>query len=417
MMLTPDVGQLDRRIAQEAASLAAIGVTVDIYAAADPALDPGGPLAPGVRLVLSAPHVGRLGAGRRIGKYAKGQIRRFAPGLLGVAEAAQYRVMDPAGALARANQERLLELGPYGMVFAHDSPVLPLGVALKRAWGALLLCDFHEVFPEQPFLETQSVRAYWRAIERDNLGEVDGLICVNEAIRDHAVETYGFKAPTAVVHNSVPFVPAVSLRGPSVRDLYPIPSEARVLLFGGSLRPFNNLETMVRGIARARLDGWVLAVLGGGSLQAELEALVTAEGAQGRVFIGRRVAQPDLIPVMASAQAGVIPYAPIGLNLESATPNKLYEYSQARLPMAACTLPLIRRFVEEHQNGRLVDYSSPDSTARDIRRFVNTDLATISADALEATAREVCWEVDAARLIDLIDEAALFASRRAERAT
>src|SRR5262245_56472470 len=50
-MLTPDVGRLDRRIAQEAATLAASGWEVEIHPSMDPGLTYDGELASGVRFL------------------------------------------------------------------------------------------------------------------------------------------------------------------------------------------------------------------------------------------------------------------------------------------------------------------------------------------------------------------------------
>ena len=117
-------------------------------------------------------------------------------------------------------------------------------------------------------------------------------------------------------------------------SLYPIPDDARVMLLGGSLRSDANLQLLIQGFSVANLDGWVLAILGDGPMQGELEAMVRDRRLGARVFLGRRVQPRDLIQVAASADIGLLPYQAIGFNHLIATPNKLFEYIQARLPIA-----------------------------------------------------------------------------------
>lgn len=73
------------------------------------------------------------------------------------------------------------------------------------------------------------------------------------------------------------------------------------MLFIGSLRQHKGLKVIIEGFAAANLEGWVLAILGEGPLHDGLETIVRRRGLGGRVFLGRRVPQCDLISVAASA--------------------------------------------------------------------------------------------------------------------
>ena len=146
----------------------------------------------------------------------------------------------------------------------------------------------------------------------------------NEAVADYVKGIGVAKAPIVTVSNAVPFVPA-GQRGPSLRDYYPIPEGARILLFVGSLLPTKNLEIVIDGFARAGLDGWVLAILGDGPLREALLARVMAQGLGEQVFLGRHAPQKDLISLAASADLGLLPYLAYGMNYLISTPNKLFE--------------------------------------------------------------------------------------------
>jgi glycosyltransferase involved in cell wall biosynthesis len=403
-MLTPDEGHLDRRIAQEAGTLALRGWQVDIHPAVDPGLIYEGDVPPGVRLLanpglpIRAPN-----PGRRLLRQFKGAVARLAPAAGRLIETVQYRTRDIAAEIVDANLRVLLGLGPYDLVFAHDVPVMPLAARLKAAWGSPLVSDLHEVFPEQDaHFTSRAARAYWRGLEAAGLAASDGILCVNAAVADYVRETHAPAAPIVAVQNSVPYVEP-SIKGPDLRSYYPIPDGLRILVFVGSLRPHMNLEVMIEGFAAADLDGWVLAILGEGPLQPTLRDMVGRLGLERRVFLGRRVPQGDLVHVAASADIALLPYRAYGFNYLISTPNKLYEYMQARLPIATSRLPMIERIVGVHGNGGFLDFSTASRLAPDLRAFIVDVAPGITPATLEAAAREFSWENDERAFMELVD--------------
>ena len=320
-------------------------------------------------------------------------------------EVIQYNVRDRARSIADANTAHLGSLPRYDLIFAHDVPVMPLAARLKEAWGSHLISDLHEVFPEQDeHFTTATARRYWRSVEAAGLAVSDGIICVNDAVADYVEAQYSPSAPSVVVHNSVPFVERADFRGATLREYFAIPEKAKIMLFAGSLRPHANLEILVDGFGQAELEGWVLAILGQGSLQGQLEAMVQDRGLSDRVFLGRHAPQHQLIAVTSSADVGLLPYQAFGFNHLIATPNKLFEYIQARLPIASSRLPMVERIIRANGNGAFVDYSTPGSTARDLRRFVSEALGRISPDNLEAAARQFSWQHEEVRLVELVEK-------------
>lgn len=405
-MLTPDEKHLDRRIAQEAASLAARGWSVDIFPAVDPGLLYGGEPSPGVRLMANPRPQVRAGMRTRVLRRLRRQLAPVTPALDRLIEAGRYRLNDRAGALANANSAHLLALKPYDLVFAHDVPMFPLAARLKDAWDCGLICDLHEVYPEQDeHFTTATARRYWRSIEHEGIGNADGIICVNDAVADYVHTRYAPRATTVVVHNSMPHMEPRELRGRTVRDHYPIAGDSRVMLFAGSLGTHANLETVIRGFAAAQLEGWVLALLGDGPMRGRLEELVRRQSLDGKVFLGRRAPQHELAQVISSADMGLVPYQAIGINHLVATPNKLFEYLQARLPIATSKLPMIERIVSSAHVGGFVDFSTTESTGAGLRRFVYETLPGVTHDSLEAAARRFSWEREEASLVEVVEGA------------
>lgn len=400
-MLTPDQGFLDRRIAQEANSLAARGWLVDIYPAYLPLHPPPEMLAPGVQMLERPPQPRSSGARR-----FKHLLRDYAPSLHRFADAAQTLVTDRAELIADWNEAYLAGHGPYEVVFAHDLPVLPLASRLRANHGGALVCDLHEIFPEMVTTASAVVtRRYWRRVEDRYLGEADGLMAANRAIARYTEERGFRQVPVNVVHNAVPFVADPRAQGIDIRDVYGLARDRRVLVFAGSLVADTNVEVLVRGFAESGLDGWDLVLLGSGPLLDHLQGVVAAIRAGDRVHLGQRVDQHLLIGTLASADAAALPYIGVDFNHQISTPNKLFEYTQARVPIAASRLPEIERILVEHGNGGFVDYTSPAAVAAGLRRFLSEDLAGFASATLEAAAARLSWEAEEPALLATLEGA------------
>lgn len=408
LMLTPDQGSLDRRIAQEANTLAANGWSVDIYATHMTLDPPAGLLGDNVRM-LPNPHQPMASRARRF----KHLLRDAAPSVHRLADAVQSRFTDRASQLADWHVQYLLQGRPYAAIFAHDIPVLPLAIRLRSRWHCPVICDLHEIYPEMATTASSDwTRSYWRRVEREFLPLADGILCVNAGVEQYVRAEFDLIAPLGVVRNTVPFQRSPRRADRDIKGIYGISDQRRVLAFAGRLEADTNIEALVLGFGESGLDDWLLAVLGAGALHDRLASLIDLHGLGDRVFVGRRVQEAELVSVLASAQAGALPYLAIDRNHLLSTPNKLFEYAQARLPIAASRLPMIEQLMVEQRNGGFVDYTSAQSTAATLRRFIEEDLPNISSEGLEHTAREICWEKDEPTLLAVFDAARTAASWR-----
>src|SRR5690606_20535366 len=86
------------------------------------------------------------------------------------------------------------------------------------------------------------------------------------------------------------------------------------------------------------------------------------------VFFHDWVSQSALISILKEADLGVIPY--LGdelLNNYYCTPNKLFEYIHAEVPICASNLPELVRFVDGFKIGKTYCLSTPLNIAEAIK--------------------------------------------------
>ena len=92
--------------------------------------------------------------------------------------------------------------------------------------------------------------------------------------------------------------------------------------------------------------------MGSGDIKDVLQHKAKALGLlNDKIYFHEAVPQDELIYYSASADMGIIPYPHIDLNSYYCTPNKLFEFIQARLPMIANDSPELCRFIKDQGFG------------------------------------------------------------------
>lgn len=286
-------------------------------------------------------------------------------------------------------------LHPAAVVVAHDLPMLAVGAVLADEFAARLVYDSHELYCEQEFSGGQQLS--WARIERKYIAKCDRVITVNPSIANELERRYGVPE-VAVIHNAERVVP-LQERSWYLHEHYQIAREHPVLLFQGGLSAGRNLEALIEAMTLPGTDGIHLVLLGNGQLAARLRRLILRHGLHARVHLHPAVAQTELLRVTMAADAGVIPYQPICLNNYYCTPNKLFEFTAAGLPILASDLPELRRLIQGNDIGMVADLSTAERIAAAMAAFF-ADPARLNAwrERLRAVRHELSWQSEGERL-------------------
>jgi glycosyltransferase involved in cell wall biosynthesis len=153
-----------------------------------------------------------------------------------------------------------------------------------------------------------------------------------------------------------------------------------------------------------QVEGAVLVLMGWGRLEDELASLVARERLGDRVRILPPVHRDLLQLWTGGADIGTIPYQPVGLNNTYSTPNKLFEYLAAGVPIAATRLPEIARIVDGHQIGVTFSRVDPESIAEALTALVaDADGRAAMRERELAIRDQYTWERQAAELLRAYD--------------
>ncbi|MEA2493024.1 MAG: hypothetical protein QOJ29_935 [Thermoleophilaceae bacterium] len=282
---------------------------------------------------------------------------------------------------------------------ANDLITLPVGAWLARSAGVPLVYDAHELYPEVSTLSRRERRA-WSAVERVLIGRASRVVTVCESIADELVRRYGVAKPLVVL-NCPERANAIASNGGArglLRESALVDPSQPVILYQGGFTPSRGLAPLVR--AMKHVERGTLVMMGWGRLEAELRELVIEHDLADRVRFVPPVPRDQLAGFTADADVGVIPYEAHGLNNYYSTPNKLFEYMAAGIPIACSRFPELVRFVEGLEIGATFEAIEPQAIAAVLNKLLAdpVGLEAMSKRALAAS-RELVWENEAAKLL------------------
>ena len=282
---------------------------------------------------------------------------------------------------------------------AHDLPMLPVAAAAAQCHGGKLVYDSHELFVEQEL--TAMEQKMWTAIEKEHISSFNAVITVNASIARELETRY--KLPRVAVVQNCELSRNVSETYQKLfHDHFGLPNDAKILLFQGGLAEGRNLETLICSMSYIHISGLHLVVLGDGVVVSSLQQLTRSLKLSGKVHFHPAVPQKELLHYTAAADVGIIPYQPTCLNNYYCTPNKLFEFIAAGIPIIATDLPEIRRIVNGNHIGMVGDTAAAKSLAGLIDTFFSDSelLKQCQATVLQVR-KKINWQAESRGLISL----------------
>jgi len=246
------------------------------------------------------------------------------------------------------HRSRMLASAAIGLdpdaVHCHDCSALPTGWTVKKALGVPLVYDAHEIY-EAVASRRFGATDYFARVHAKYLPHVDGFIAVN----DSAANYYRYAYPTApratVIRNATEYTPAGTYDG-RLHRAAGLPARQKIILYQGGFTKHRGLETLVRAGLLLPSD-WSVVMMGKGPLLETLKSIRSA----GKVSFVSAVPPDELLSWTQGATVGIIPYEDTVLNHWIATPNKLWEYPNAGVPMIVQPFAELRRVVETYGCG------------------------------------------------------------------
>ena len=231
------------------------------------------------------------------------------------------------------------------VIHCHDCVALPAGWLVKKTLGIPLIYDAHEIY-EAVAARRFGATDYFARVHRKYLPHLDGFVVVNDSAATYYRHAYPTPPEAVVIRNATNAAPVGPYDG-RLHNAAGLPASEKILLYQGGFTKDRGLPTLVRSGALLA-EGWSLVLMGWGPLENELKRIA---GGSAKVQFLRAVRAAELLSWTQGATAGIVPYEDTILNHWIATPNKLWEYPNAGVPLIVQPFPEMRRIVETYKCG------------------------------------------------------------------
>lgn len=261
------------------------------------------------------------------------------------------------------------------VVHTHDCAALPSGVLVKKTLNIPLVYDAHEIY-EAAASRQFGITDYFTRLHRLYVGEVDRFITINKNIALFYRLAYPQLPPAILIRNATRRSSGVAYDG-RLHAAAGLPRAQKILLYQGGYTKARGLPLLVKAAAHLP-DDWTLVMMGWGPLDADLRAIASASPSK-VVFIPA-APRADLALWTAGGTVGIVPYENTVLNHWFCSPNKLWEYPVAGVPLFVQPYPELRAIVETYGCGWLLpEDMSPQAVAAIVGGLSDEALAKAQA--------------------------------------
>lgn len=276
---------------------------------------------------------------------------------------------------------------------SNDLDTLTANFLASRIRKKKLIYDSHELFTEVPeLINRQRVQTIWLRIEKNILPKLKNCYTVSEPIAEYYYQMYGTKF--SIIRN-LPYLK---------KEPIDINKRKNILIYQGALNKGRGLELLIS--AMQEVDKCTLKIAGSGDIESDLQELSNTLGLSNKIEFLGRVPLDDLHQITQTAILGFSLEEDYGLNYRYALPNKIFDYIQAGVPSIVSPLPEMRKIITEYNTGELFLEDSASELAKQINRMIKSkDLLDKYHKNSINTSKDLCWENESSKLIDIINTA------------
>jgi glycosyltransferase involved in cell wall biosynthesis len=293
---------------------------------------------------------------------------------------------------------------PIDAVHVHDLPLCLVGIEIKRKYNVKLVIDLHENWPALLNVSSHvntfmgkilSSEKQWRSYEKSCIMEADRIITVVAEMRDRIAQP-GAPNKIIVLENTPDHKTNSELKYNRDKRFF-------TLIYIGGISFHRGLQYIIKGISLLVPELPVrLWIAGDGKYSASLREQVKNLGLQDFVIFFGMVSKDKTEELMSKADVGLIPHIRSEQS-DNSSPNKLFEYMEAGLPVLASNCSSVKRIIDETDIGETYVFDSSADFAAVVKKLYNNHEKRVifASNGRKAVTEKYNWERGSVSLLNL----------------
>ena len=305
----------------------------------------------------------------------------------------------------------ILKSEKIDVIHVHDLPLAKVGIEFRDKHNLKMVLDLHENWPA--FLEvsqhTQTVLGrilssgkQWRTYEKKCCSQADAVIAVVQEMKVRIINT-GIEPLKIFVLENTPWLKETKKK----KDRNP--NGIIALIYIGGITFHRGIQYVLEGLTLIKNKFKVkLIIAGDGRYLRNLKDLSSVLGLISDIveFTGN-VAKPMAEQLMSGSDIALIPHIR-SEQTDNSSPNKLYDYMSAGLPIMASDCLSIKRILNETGAGVTYTYNSPEDFAEKLDLLINNNdlMQKMGENGIAAFHNKYNWEdssIELKRIYSLLE--------------
>lgn len=290
------------------------------------------------------------------------------------------------------------------IIHCHDIFTIQLGIKLKHKLGCKLVYDAHEIYEETIGVDGFIQKTYCK-IHASAQGHLDGFITINENIINYYKTHYPRFPEATLVMNAARQQENLNYDG-RLHKKAGIPSEKKIVLYQGGFTIMRGIPMLIKAAASLS-DEWTVVCMGWGKLEPQMNKqveILNNTGSAQKLVIIPPAPQDELLLWTAGATIGVILYEPYGLNHQFCTPNKLWEYPAADVPVIASPRDVMKEMINQYRYGWVIDDNLTPEKFADFINSLSDEEIKLKKSKCHNFIEHSNWKVFEKNLLEMYNE-------------
>jgi glycosyltransferase involved in cell wall biosynthesis len=293
-------------------------------------------------------------------------------------------------------------LPPAELYYLHSFELHRAVASLAARLGARVIYDAHDFYrgiepiERQRSFDRHRMRPFLNRLEDRLVAEAAAVVTVSDGVADLMERTFG-RRPVVIRNCHDERLDRAT--GPDLRTALGLTAEHQLCVVVGNHKP--GMAVTVAADAIALLpERFHLAFVGRG-YTAQAQGL-RQHPAAARVHFGQYTEPNRIVPLIRSADLGLVIYQPYSENYRCALPNGFFQIVAAGLAVVRAPLPEIEAAIAGRAIGVCLDHCDPPTLAQAILHC--TDDQKVLRRNTAALACELRWQLESSRLQSLIGD-------------